>query len=59
MIEVRNVSKSFDKREVISNISLYVNKGEILCLLGPVGFKNLIFHKNAYANLQNVPILNA
>ena len=37
MLEVRNISKSFYKREALSNVSFKVNKGEIFGLLGPNG----------------------
>jgi iron(III) transport system ATP-binding protein len=37
MLEVRQVEKTFDKKEVIKNISFEVNDGEILSLLGPSG----------------------
>lgn len=36
-IKVSKVSKSFDKKRVLDNISLNVNGGEIVCLLGPSG----------------------
>lgn len=34
---VKNVSKSFDGRDIIKNISLELNKGEVVCLLGVSG----------------------
>ncbi|GAA0738277.1 ABC transporter ATP-binding protein [Clostridium oceanicum] len=37
IISVKNVSKSFGKHSVLNNISLNVDKGEILCLIGPSG----------------------
>ncbi|QOR67017.1 ABC transporter ATP-binding protein [Cytobacillus suaedae] len=36
-IHVMDVSKSFDQKQVINNISLTIPKGEICCLLGPSG----------------------
>lgn len=36
-INVKNLSKSFGSKQVLNNISLHVNSGEILCLLGPSG----------------------
>lgn len=36
-IEIREVSKSFGKKQVLNNISLKVDNGEIVCLLGPSG----------------------
>lgn len=37
MIEVKNVKKSFGKLEVLKNISLKVNDGEVVVFLGPSG----------------------
>ncbi|GAA5071695.1 ABC transporter ATP-binding protein [Roseibacterium beibuensis] len=36
-LEVRNVSCTFDGREVVRNVSFQVEPGEIMCLLGPSG----------------------
>lgn len=37
MLEVRNISKSFYRKEALNDVSLNVNKGEIFGLLGPNG----------------------
>ncbi|MCL1851666.1 MAG: ABC transporter ATP-binding protein [Peptococcaceae bacterium] len=37
MIEIDNVSKSFDKTPVLNNISMHIGGSEIVCLLGPSG----------------------
>lgn len=37
MLEVRNISKSFYRKEALNDVSLHVNKGEIYGLLGPNG----------------------
>ena len=37
MIEVSNVSKTFDTQNVLNNVNFYVNAGEIVGLLGPNG----------------------
>jgi ABC-2 type transport system ATP-binding protein len=37
ILEMRNISKHFGKRRVLSNVSLTVNEGEILGFLGPNG----------------------
>ena len=36
-IEIKNVSKSFGKKQVLKNISLNAIEGDMLCLLGPSG----------------------
>lgn len=36
-LEVNNVSKSFDGRPVLQNISIELNQGELVCLLGVSG----------------------
>ena len=36
MIKIHETSKSFDKKQVLNNITLEVNRGEVVCLLGPV-----------------------
>ena len=37
MIRVENVSKKFDKTRALKNVSLDVNKGDIISLIGPSG----------------------
>jgi ABC-type Fe3+/spermidine/putrescine transport system ATPase subunit len=36
-IELKNIHKSFDRVEVLRDLSLTVRQGELLCLLGPSG----------------------
>ena len=36
-LEVKNISKSFDNNHVLNNISIELNKGELVCLLGVSG----------------------
>ena len=36
-LEVISIAKSYDKRQVLTDISLTVGKGEVLGLLGPNG----------------------
>ena len=44
-IELKNLSMSFGKRQILDNISLKINKGEIMGMLGPNGVgKSTIFH---------------
>jgi polar amino acid transport system ATP-binding protein len=37
ILEVKNLSKSFDKLEVLKDISFNVEKGEVLAIIGPSG----------------------
>lgn len=37
MIEVRNISKSFDRLRVLDDVSLTINDGEFLSIVGPSG----------------------
>ena len=37
ILEVKNISKSFDGLEVLKDISFDVNKGEVLAIIGPSG----------------------
>ena len=45
LLELKNISKSFGDRKILDNISLKINRGEILGLLGPNGAgKSTIFN---------------
>lgn len=37
LLKMENIEKSFDNEEVIKNISLEINKGEVLVIIGPSG----------------------
>lgn len=37
MIKIENLTKKFDKIEVLKDISLEINKGEVLAIIGPSG----------------------
>ena len=44
-IELKNISMFYDKREILNNLSLKINKQEVLGMLGPNGVgKSTIFH---------------
>ena len=52
-IELINVAKSFDKVDILENINIHVNKGELVSILGPSGSgKSTIF--NLITNLTDV-----
>lgn len=45
IIELKNISVSYNKRQIIDNLNLKINKGEILGMLGPNGVgKSTIYH---------------
>ena len=37
LLEIKNLKKSFDENVVLKDISLSVDKGEVLCIIGPSG----------------------
>ena len=37
MIEIRNITKSFGSLQVLKGISLHINKGEVVSIVGPSG----------------------
>ena len=37
VLEVKNVSKSYNNKKVLDNFSLAVKKGEIISIIGPSG----------------------
>ena len=37
LIEVKNLCKEFHGKKVLKNISLDINKGDVVCLIGPSG----------------------
>ena len=37
IIKIENLYKSFGDLEVLNNISLSINKGEVVCVIGPSG----------------------
>jgi polar amino acid transport system ATP-binding protein len=37
LLQIKNLKKSFDDNVVLKDISLNVEKGEVLCVIGPSG----------------------
>ena len=37
LLEIKNLKKSFNDEVVLKDISLNVEKGEVLCIIGPSG----------------------
>lgn len=37
VLELKDINKSFDSKQVINHLSLSLNKGEILSIIGPSG----------------------
>ena len=37
ILKVENLCKSYNKKEILSDISFSLNEGEILCIIGPSG----------------------
>ena len=45
LVELKNVSMFYNKRQILNNLSLKINKQEVLGMLGPNGVgKSTIFH---------------
>ncbi|MBQ6129289.1 MAG: amino acid ABC transporter ATP-binding protein [Lachnospiraceae bacterium] len=59
MLEVKNISKSYDDISVFENISLTVKKGEVVVIVGPSGCGKSTFLRciNALENIQEGEIL--
>ena len=36
-LDIKNLSKRYDKKSAIENINIELEKGKILCILGPSG----------------------
>ena len=37
ILEIKNLKKKFDNQEVLKDVSLTVDKGEVICVLGSSG----------------------
>lgn len=59
ILEVKNISKSYDDISVFENISLTVKKGEVVVIVGPSGCGKSTFLRciNALENIQEGEIL--
>lgn len=44
LLEVNDLTKSFDKKCVVNHIDFDINEGEILCLLGPNVTNEKVIH---------------
>ena len=53
IIELINVSKSFDGEKVLDNINLHIYDNEFLTLLGPSGCGKSTFLKTLESNLES------
>ena len=46
MLTVKNIEKSFGEKKVLDGISLTVNKGDVVAILGPSGYRKDNFFEN-------------
>ena len=47
-MEISNIEKAFDKNEVLKGISLNIEQGEFVSLLGPVSYTHLTLPTTPY-----------
>lgn len=52
MIEVKNISKSFDKKKILNDISFTINKGECVSIIGQSGIGKSVLLKSIIGLLQ-------
>ena len=48
LLEIKNLKKSFGKNEVLKDISLKVDKGEVLCIIGPSGSGKRVLFRSVW-----------
>ena len=47
ILEVKNISKSFDSLKVLKDISFNVEVGEVVAIIGPVSYTHLTLPTNS------------
>ena len=53
MIEVKNISKSFDRKEILKDISFIINKGECVSIIGQSGIGKSVLLKSIIGLITN------
>ena len=54
ILEVRNIQKSFDKTEVLKDISFSLEKGEVLSIIGSSGSGKTTLLNNILRMWENI-----
>ncbi len=52
MIEIKNLKKNFENKQVLNNISFNINKGETLCIIGKSGCGKSVLLKHIVGLLE-------
>lgn len=45
LLEVKNLKKSFDNKEILKGITVNINKGDVVCVIGPSGSRKINIFK--------------